>query len=169
MSEIDFDGPTDTVWESYLLDRLLDPEGTNDGATSAPNAAALYLFNDDGERAVLGGALGIRDADTYEDATDFFATDADALFELVDSGKTGTLVDFGGTGYRVIDRGEADGSESGPLPLVHLHGEDEGIVLVGVPGIVVAGYWDEERKNTQDAATRATVACAQTLRADLAL
>ncbi|MFF7082136.1 hypothetical protein [Streptomyces lavendulae] len=169
MSEIDFDGPTDTVWESYLLDRLLDPEGTNDGATPAPNAAALFVFNEDDERAVLGAALVIRDADTYEDATDFFAADADALFGLVDGEATGELVDFGGTKYRVADRGEADGGESGPLPVVHLRGDDEGIVLVGVPGIVAAGYWDEARKNTQDAATQATVACARSLRADLAL
>ena len=41
LSEIDFDGATDTVWESYLLDRLLDPEGTNDGAGTEPSAAAL--------------------------------------------------------------------------------------------------------------------------------
>ncbi|MYV55438.1 hypothetical protein [Streptomyces sp. SID3212] len=169
MSEIDFDGETDTVWESYLLDRLLDPEGTNDGATTAPHAAALYLFNDDEEQAVLAGALGIRDADTYEDATDFFTTDADALFDLVDGEETGTFVDFGGTKYRVAEHGEADGGQAGPLPVTHLHGEGDGIVLVGVPGIVVACSWDEDRKNTPDAATAAAVACARALRADLAL
>ncbi|MFF7637486.1 hypothetical protein ACFZB9_30735 [Kitasatospora sp. NPDC008050] len=168
MSEIDFDGDTDTVWESYLLDRLLDPEGTNDGTTAAPNAAALYLFGDD-EQAVLAGALGIRDADTYEDATDFFASDADALFELVDGEGTGQVVDFGGTEYRVVERGEAGGGDDGPLPVVHLHGEGDGIVLAGVPGIVLAGYWDEERKNTQGAATEAAVACARALRMDLVL
>lgn len=169
LSEIDFDGATDTVWESYLLDRLLDPEGINDGAGTAPSAAALYVFNDDGEQAVLGGALVIRDPDTYEDAADFFATDADALFELVDGEGTGAMVAFGGTKYRVAERGEADGGKGSALPVVHLHGEGEGIVLVGVPGIVVAAYWDEERKNTPDAATRAATACAQALRADLAL
>lgn len=53
--------------------------------------------------------------------------------------------------------------------VVHRHGEDDGIVLVGVPGLVAGGYWDETRQTTQDAATPATVACARTMRADLAL
>ncbi|MFJ2751985.1 hypothetical protein [Streptomyces sp. NPDC087297] len=126
------------------------------------------LFNDDDEQSVLAAALGIRDADTYEDATDFFATDADALFALVDGEWTGALMDFGCTKYRVAHRGEADG-EGGPLPVVHLHGAGGGIVLAGLPGIVVAAHWDEDRKNTEDAAAEAAVACARALREDLAL
>jgi hypothetical protein len=168
LSEIDFDGDTDTVWDSYLLDRLLDPEGTNDGGTNAPSAAALYILDEDGAQ-VLAGAINIRDADSYDDATDLFETDTAALFVLLADDTTGAVVTVGGVDYQVVKRDVLDDGGDAAVPLTYLRAEASGIVLAAIPDGVVAGYYDEDRKNTVAATAKAVAACTQVLHADLSL
>ncbi|WP_329624736.1 hypothetical protein OG357_33885 [Streptomyces sp. NBC_01255] len=168
MSEIDFDGDTDTVWDSYLLDRLVDPDGLNDGDGRAPSAAGLYLVDEDGEE-VLGAALSIRDADNYDDATDMFETDVAALFAVAEDDATGAVVNVGGVDYEVAKRDAVDVGGDGAVPFTYLRAETSGIVLAALPDMVVAGYYDEDRKNTVEATAEAVAACARALRVDLSL
>ncbi|MFD4698545.1 hypothetical protein [Streptomyces niveus] len=168
MSEIDFDDDTDTVWDSYLLESLLDPDGANDGATRAPSAAALYVVDEEGVRA-LAGAISIRDADTYDDATEFFEADAASLFALLENEATGAVVTIGGTDYRMESRETIEDADGGAVPVAHLRDGSTGIVLAAIPDLVVAGYYDESRKNTRTATAEAVGACARSLREDLSL
>lgn len=168
LSEIDFDGDTDTVWDSYLLDRLLDPDGSNDGDGSAPSAAGLYLVDEDGEE-VLGAALSIRDADTYDDATEMFETDTATLFDAAEDDESGAVVTVGGVDYEIVKREVVEVGGDGAVPFTYLRADASGIVLAALPDMVVAGYWNEDRKNTVEATAEAVAACARALRVDLSL
>ncbi|MED7947400.1 hypothetical protein PUR61_01025 [Streptomyces sp. BE20] len=168
MSEIDFDGDTDTVWDSYLLDRLLDPEEDNDGDTARPSAAALYVTDDDGTQG-LAGAIGIRDADTYEDATEFFETDVAALFVLLKDETTGAVVEVGGADYRLHERGTVEDGTGAEVATAHLRDDTSGIVVAALPDLLVAGYYEDARNNTHAATVQAVAACVRALREDLSL
>ncbi|MEV6251286.1 hypothetical protein AB0M38_34745 [Streptomyces sp. NPDC051742] len=78
-------------------------------------------------------------------------------------------VTIGGVDYEVVKREAVDVGDDGAVPFAYLRAEASGIVLAALPDMVVAGYYDEDRKNTVEAAAEAVAACARALRDDLSL